>query len=141
MAATASWRQRAACAGMDVGIFYDPDPAVEAAAKAVCRRCPVRADCAAHARDTREFHGVWGGLNEHERARRHGSRPPGSGPPPVVSDDELVALFEAADPDEPAIGVLRTAWTIAPATAYKYLERARRLGLVEARGRYLYPAR
>lgn len=30
-------------------------------------RCPVRAECAAHALQVREPYGVWGGLTEDER--------------------------------------------------------------------------
>ncbi|CAN5555799.1 hypothetical protein BH24ACT13_BH24ACT13_01820 [soil metagenome] len=37
------------------------------AAKAVCARCPVIAECAAHALQVREPYGVWGGLTEDER--------------------------------------------------------------------------
>jgi WhiB family transcriptional regulator, redox-sensing transcriptional regulator len=40
----------------------------EAAAKRICGQCPVRAACLADALDRREPHGVWGGLNEDERA-------------------------------------------------------------------------
>ena len=42
-------------------------------------RCPVRAECAAHALAVREPYGVWGGLTEDEReelmgrARRSGT--------------------------------------------------------------------
>ena len=39
------------------------------AAKAVCRTCPVRAECAAHALAAREPYGVWGGFTEAERLR------------------------------------------------------------------------
>jgi WhiB family redox-sensing transcriptional regulator len=39
----------------------------EAAAKAVCRRCPVRRRCAAHALATPEPYGIWGGLSEADR--------------------------------------------------------------------------
>jgi WhiB family redox-sensing transcriptional regulator len=35
----------------------------------VCQRCPVRAECAAHALTTQEPYGVWGGFTEHERLR------------------------------------------------------------------------
>ena len=39
----------------------------ELAAKSVCARCPVVAQCAAHALTVREPYGVWGGLSEDER--------------------------------------------------------------------------
>lgn len=141
--AARSWRQRAACAGTDPALFYDPDPDAEHAAKQICAACPVRGPCAADAAARGEPHGIWGGLTEHERLTgsdddhdRH--RP---GPAPMVSDDELLALFAAADPARLALDVILGAHRVAPATAYKYLLRARRLGVVEARGRNLHPAR
>ncbi|MGW4470769.1 WhiB family transcriptional regulator [Nonomuraea sp. NPDC004354] len=36
--------------------------------KAVCRWCPVRRDCLEYALHTPEKDGLWGGLNEDERA-------------------------------------------------------------------------
>ncbi|MFE2009010.1 WhiB family transcriptional regulator [Streptomyces sp. NPDC059491] len=36
-------------------------------AKALCTGCPVRAECLAHALDSRIEHGVWGGMTERER--------------------------------------------------------------------------
>jgi WhiB family redox-sensing transcriptional regulator len=41
----------------------------EIAAKSVCRTCPVRPECAAHALVAREPYGVWGGFTEAERLR------------------------------------------------------------------------
>ena len=39
----------------------------EAAAKAICARCPVITECRAHALRAQERYGIWGGLTEHER--------------------------------------------------------------------------
>ena len=39
----------------------------EAVAKRICAVCPVRQLCLDYALETREGHGVWGGLNETER--------------------------------------------------------------------------
>jgi WhiB family redox-sensing transcriptional regulator len=39
----------------------------EARAKAICRECPVQRECLDHAVEFGEAHGIWGGLNEHER--------------------------------------------------------------------------
>ncbi|MFD8211512.1 WhiB family transcriptional regulator [Streptomyces sp. NPDC059695] len=36
-------------------------------AKTLCTGCPVRAECLAHALDSRIEHGVWGGMTERER--------------------------------------------------------------------------
>ena len=68
------WRSRAACAAVDIDaeLFF---PAAEAgpvhdaqvaAAKAVCARCPVVADCLAEAL-ARMPYGIAGGLTEQER--------------------------------------------------------------------------
>lgn len=41
-------------------------------AKAICRRCPVAAECLSTALDRREPEGVWGGLSAKERAQLAG---------------------------------------------------------------------
>ena len=70
------WRLRAACRAAEGDLFFAADGERglakrrrERAAKAICLGCPVREECAAHAISTREPHGVWGGLSEHERER------------------------------------------------------------------------
>lgn len=66
-----AWQDRAACRGMPLNRFFpDPgdEPGVEAA-KQVCRRCPVIADCRQHAVQGGEHDGVWGGLDGAELAR------------------------------------------------------------------------
>jgi WhiB family redox-sensing transcriptional regulator len=70
------WQRNGACRGRDSGQFFHPDgergasrTRRELAAKAVCRSCPVRAECAAHALSSREPYGVWGGFTETERLR------------------------------------------------------------------------
>ena len=66
------WRERAACRDVDPETFF---PTAEsgperdrqvATAKAVCARCPVRAECLGEAL-ARIPYGVAGGLTEHER--------------------------------------------------------------------------
>jgi hypothetical protein len=74
------WRQSAACQDVDPDLFF---PATEsganydrqvAAAKAVCVRCPVRAQCLVEAL-ARLPYGVAGGLTEDERRQlAHGGR-------------------------------------------------------------------
>jgi WhiB family transcriptional regulator, redox-sensing transcriptional regulator len=67
--------ERAACRGQDATYFFAPSyfekraekAAREAVAKAICARCPVREECLEFALETRDPHGVWGGLNEMER--------------------------------------------------------------------------
>lgn len=70
------WRVRGACRGRDLTQFYpgenEPRSRVrlmEAQAKAMCRRCPVRAECAALALATHERYGIWGGFTTQERMR------------------------------------------------------------------------
>jgi WhiB family redox-sensing transcriptional regulator len=70
------WQREGACRGRDTGQFFHPDGERgasrmrrELAAKSVCRACPVRAECAAHALSAREPYGVWGGFTEAERLR------------------------------------------------------------------------
>lgn len=68
------WTDDAACATEDTDKFFPTSrqgvPAGVAArdAKAICARCPVREVCLTHALTRREDYGVWGGLDETERA-------------------------------------------------------------------------
>ena len=66
-----SWRHRAMCDGLDsdeIEAMFFPHPNSDAAeAKAICRICPVAADCLTFALETRQEFGVWGGMTEHER--------------------------------------------------------------------------
>ena len=48
-------------------LLRSPKNAREAVAKALCVHCPVRVDCLEYALQSREGHGIWGGLNEMER--------------------------------------------------------------------------
>lgn len=64
-----SWRQRAACRGLDPEIFYPACDEEADEAKATCAECPVRQPCLEHALANREHDGVWGGATERERRR------------------------------------------------------------------------
>ncbi|MFZ0060174.1 MAG: WhiB family transcriptional regulator [Acidimicrobiales bacterium] len=64
-----TWRQRAACRGLDPEVFHPLSDEEAEDAKAVCARCPVRQMCLEHAIVHREREGVWGGLTERERRR------------------------------------------------------------------------
>ena len=76
------WQLAAHCRGQ-TELFFHPhgerEPrrsAREAAAKALCARCPVRRECADHALLMAEPYGVWGGVSETEREELlHGPRP------------------------------------------------------------------
>jgi WhiB family redox-sensing transcriptional regulator len=66
------WIERASCLGEDPELFFPVGigPAAveqEAAAKAVCGGCLVRAECLEWSLTTCQDAGVWGGLGEEER--------------------------------------------------------------------------
>jgi WhiB family transcriptional regulator, redox-sensing transcriptional regulator len=69
-----SWRDRAACRGEDLGVFFPPPgPAALAEvvkARAICGRCPVRSVCLAFAQALVITSGIWGGLTPEERRRQ-----------------------------------------------------------------------
>lgn len=76
------FRDFAACRGLDPEIFFPVGtpgaPAYDRAvaeAKAVCARCPVRAECLLFALDEGIEFGVFGGADEFERAALHRSLP------------------------------------------------------------------
>ena len=64
-----SWRQRAACRGVDPDIFYPVSDEEAEEAKAICSECSVRQPCLEYAIANRERDGVWGGATERERRR------------------------------------------------------------------------
>jgi WhiB family redox-sensing transcriptional regulator len=64
-----SWRQRAACRGVDPDVFYPVSDEEAEAAKAICAQCTVREACLEYALANRERDGVWGGATERERRR------------------------------------------------------------------------
>lgn len=64
-----SWRQRAACRGVDPDIFYPASDEDAEEAKAICAACSVREACLEYALVNRERDGVWGGATERERRR------------------------------------------------------------------------
>lgn len=70
------WQIHGLCRGRDSATFFHPDgergsarTRRESAAKALCRACPVRPECAAQSLAAREPYGVWGGFTENERMR------------------------------------------------------------------------
>lgn len=71
-----SWRQHAACRGVDPQIFYPVSEEDAEDAKGVCGICAVRETCLEYALTNREKEGVWGGATERERRRmlRHRRR-------------------------------------------------------------------
>ncbi|MBV9142306.1 MAG: WhiB family transcriptional regulator [Pseudonocardiales bacterium] len=66
------WRHRAACRDEDPELFFPVGTSGPALlqiteAKAVCRRCPVSAECLNWALASGQDAGVWGGMSEDER--------------------------------------------------------------------------
>jgi WhiB family transcriptional regulator, redox-sensing transcriptional regulator len=64
-----SWRQHAACRGVDPEIFYPASEEEADVAKSICAQCSVRVACIEFALANREREGVWGGATEKERRR------------------------------------------------------------------------
>jgi len=73
------WQDQAACQGQDPEDFFDPSGLILGAptrdtklrrwrAKQTCARCPVAQTCAEYAEQTNIAFGVYGGLDQHERA-------------------------------------------------------------------------
>jgi WhiB family transcriptional regulator, redox-sensing transcriptional regulator len=83
---TRDWRLRARCRGEDPDTLF-VQGAQQRDVREVCKACPVRTECLAHALDNRIRFGVWGGMTERERRALLKRRPD------VVS---WAALLEAA---------------------------------------------
>jgi WhiB family redox-sensing transcriptional regulator len=98
-----SWRYLARCADYDPDLFFpvgSSGPALKQAlrAKSVCAQCPVRVECLDWAQATHQPHGVWGGLDEEERARLRGadSPYPGSYSDGADGADEILPIARSA---------------------------------------------
>jgi WhiB family redox-sensing transcriptional regulator len=75
---------------LDSSLFFHPEyergvarHAREERAKAICRDCPVLAECRQHALSVREPYGVWGAMTVDER-RKAVARSTRSAPPAVA---------------------------------------------------------
>lgn len=64
----ADWRDQANCLGMDPDLFFPPHGGMTAEVKLTCDRCPVRRACLIDALETRERHGIRGGVTAEDRA-------------------------------------------------------------------------
>ena len=74
-----AWRADAGCLDEDPELFFPLGSTGQALdqiarAKAVCRRCPVIAQCLEWAIQTKQDAGVWGGKSEDERRAIRRSR-------------------------------------------------------------------
>ena len=71
-----AWQDAGACRGPQASVFFPPPHferkverlARERQAKRICSSCLVKDECLEYAVTIGEPHGVWGGLNERERA-------------------------------------------------------------------------
>ena len=55
-------------------LFFPETGGNGSAAKALCQSCPVKLQCLDYALKAGEDHGVWGGLNAHERGKIRNAR-------------------------------------------------------------------
>jgi WhiB family redox-sensing transcriptional regulator len=67
-----SWLDDAGCTTVPVEVFYGTEEhplthTERAQAKDICKKCPVQFNCLEHSLITREYWGIWGGLDERER--------------------------------------------------------------------------
>lgn len=70
----ANWAEQGSCRQKNPDDLFVQGRA-QRAAKAVCKGCPVVAECLAEALDTRTEFGVWGGMTERERRALLRKRP------------------------------------------------------------------
>ena len=89
-----SWMLRGACRSEDPELFFPisaagPGLAQVSSAKAVCGRCPVRANCLSYALITRPD-GIWGGTTREER---WASLPPAKRYEDRLSGDPATGLY------------------------------------------------
>jgi WhiB family redox-sensing transcriptional regulator len=68
------WVSQALCSSQDPDALFVRGKA-QHDAKAVCKSCPVLAQCLAEALDNRTEFGVWGGMTERERRALLRKRP------------------------------------------------------------------
>jgi WhiB family transcriptional regulator, redox-sensing transcriptional regulator len=97
--ASFDWRHSARCRNEDPETLF-VQGAQQRDAREVCKGCPVRTECLAHALDNRVRFGVWGGMTERERRALLKRRPD------VISWAALLEsarrAAEASPPADPA---------------------------------------
>ncbi len=97
--AARAWRDQAECRDVDPELFFPASQrgpthdAQVAAAKEVCARCPVRAECLAEAL-ARIPYGIAGGLTGHERALLRRAPGRAAGPAPALRAEADEALTD-----------------------------------------------
>ena len=70
-----AWMLQGACVSQPTELFYADTEKATVAAVAICRGCPVLAQCRSWALAHREQHGVWGGLTREDRLALWKGRP------------------------------------------------------------------
>ena len=96
----ARWRERAACRGADLGLFFPDRGGSAEPARRICARCPVREPCLEFALRHGITHGIWGGLAERDR-RALRTRHVGAA---RRDRDDAIAAAAAAGYSQTAIG-------------------------------------
>ena len=75
--ASVAWHGQALCAQIGGDLWHPDDAYATARAVALCRTCPVAADCLDYAMTVEPpgcRHGVWGGLTPTQRTRLYRNR-------------------------------------------------------------------
>ncbi len=124
---TPGWRAQAACVDVDAELFFpvaESGPVFEsqvAAAKAVCARCPVRAECLADALVGLPF-GIAGGLTAEERRGLGAGRPAPAvpGPPVAATRMEIAEAGRAAIRAGRPVGEVAAEFEVSARTAQRW---------------------
>lgn len=64
-----AWQDQARCAEVGADLWHPEKGERTGMAKAICRGCPVRAECLEYALDINDQHGIYGGKTVRERDR------------------------------------------------------------------------
>ena len=112
----AGWRERAACRGADLGVFFPGRGESAEPARQICARCPVRQPCLDYALTHGILHGIWGGLSERKRRALRSRRVRAA----RRERDEAIAATAAAGYTKAAIG---RAFGLAPTSVSRALSR------------------
>ncbi len=113
---SAGWRDRAACRGADLGVFFPGRGQSAEPARQICARCPVRQPCLDYALSRGIAHGIWGGLSERNRRPLRTRRTVAA----RRERDEAIAATAAAGYTRAAIG---RAFGLAPPSVSRALSR------------------
>lgn len=65
------WYNDAACIGMDLDLFFEPE--LYNKAKEVCAKCPVKEPCREYGIENEQY-GIWGGTSPEQRRKIRSTR-------------------------------------------------------------------